>query len=260
VGEAGRDGGGLAVGRDVDADRREVAVVLVHGQDGVERRAPREPHAGRERRGLVEEEVPFLRGSLPGALLGSVARVLVGGARGPASALRQRAAVRAAAELEPDGAGARRGPGRNAGGRAPYARRAAGGSAGGARAAGDRAVDVAERLNDPELISLACASRAYASIPAGNWDGAGADIDRALSLSRQFGALQATTFALIQLGRLCLLRGDWQQASRSLEECVDMALAVEKTPSGNYLGHTALPLDWAYTNARLICRPADRVP
>ncbi len=39
------------------------------------------------------------------------------------------------------------------------------------------------------------------------------------------------------------------------DESVDMALAVEKTPSGNYLGHTALPLDWAYTNARLICRP-----
>jgi hypothetical protein len=39
------------------------------------------------------------------------------------------------------------------------------------------------------------------------------------------------------------------------DERVDMALAVEKTPSGNYLGHTALPLDWAYTNARLICRP-----
>jgi hypothetical protein len=39
------------------------------------------------------------------------------------------------------------------------------------------------------------------------------------------------------------------------DECVDMALTVEKTPSGSYLGHTALPLDWAYTNARLICRP-----
>lgn len=39
------------------------------------------------------------------------------------------------------------------------------------------------------------------------------------------------------------------------DEQVDMALAVEKTPSGNYIGHTALPLDWAYKNARLICRP-----
>jgi len=34
-----------------------------------------------------------------------------------------------------------------------------------------------------------------------------------------------------------------------------VALAVEKTPSGNYLGHTVLALDWAYKNARLICRP-----
>jgi len=39
------------------------------------------------------------------------------------------------------------------------------------------------------------------------------------------------------------------------DEQVDMALAVEKTQSGKYLGHTALPLDWAYTNARLIVRP-----
>ena len=39
------------------------------------------------------------------------------------------------------------------------------------------------------------------------------------------------------------------------DDVVDLALAVEKTPSGRYLGHTILPLDWAYKNARLICRP-----
>ena len=39
------------------------------------------------------------------------------------------------------------------------------------------------------------------------------------------------------------------------DEMPDMALAVEKTPSGKYLGHTMLPLDWAYLNARLVCRP-----
>lgn len=39
------------------------------------------------------------------------------------------------------------------------------------------------------------------------------------------------------------------------DEQVDMALAVEKTASGSYLGHTVLPLDWAYKNARLVCRP-----
>jgi cold shock CspA family protein len=35
----------------------------------------------------------------------------------------------------------------------------------------------------------------------------------------------------------------------------DLALTVEKTNVGSYLGHTVLPLDWAYKNARLICRP-----
>jgi cold shock CspA family protein len=39
------------------------------------------------------------------------------------------------------------------------------------------------------------------------------------------------------------------------DDQVDMALSVEKTPSGNYLGHTILLLDWAYKNARLVCRP-----
>ena len=39
------------------------------------------------------------------------------------------------------------------------------------------------------------------------------------------------------------------------DEKVDIALVVEKTKSGNYLGHTILPLSWAYNNARLVCRP-----
>ena len=39
------------------------------------------------------------------------------------------------------------------------------------------------------------------------------------------------------------------------DEKVDIALVVEKTESGNYLGHTILPLEWAYSNSRLICRP-----
>lgn len=39
------------------------------------------------------------------------------------------------------------------------------------------------------------------------------------------------------------------------DERIDLALVIEKTNSGNYLGHTILPLDWAYSNARLITRP-----
>ena len=39
------------------------------------------------------------------------------------------------------------------------------------------------------------------------------------------------------------------------DERVDVALAVEKTDVGSYIGHTVLSLDWAYMNARLICRP-----
>jgi len=39
------------------------------------------------------------------------------------------------------------------------------------------------------------------------------------------------------------------------DEHVDIALACGKEPSGNYLARTILPLEWAYMNARLVCRP-----
>ena len=38
---------------------------------------------------------------------------------------------------------------------------------------------------------------------------------------------------------------------------VDLALVVEKTDSGRYFGKTILTLDWAYNNARLVCRLDD---
>ena len=39
------------------------------------------------------------------------------------------------------------------------------------------------------------------------------------------------------------------------DELIDLALVTEETQSGSYLGHTVLPLSWAYSNARLITRP-----
>jgi len=39
------------------------------------------------------------------------------------------------------------------------------------------------------------------------------------------------------------------------DDNVDVALVVGRQKSGNYIGHTILPLDWAYSNARLITRP-----
>lgn len=35
----------------------------------------------------------------------------------------------------------------------------------------------------------------------------------------------------------------------------DVALVIQKQESGNYEGHTIIPLDWAYSNARLVTRP-----
>ncbi len=39
------------------------------------------------------------------------------------------------------------------------------------------------------------------------------------------------------------------------ENVINVALVIEKQPSGNYIGQTILPLEWAYSNARLITRP-----
>jgi hypothetical protein len=39
------------------------------------------------------------------------------------------------------------------------------------------------------------------------------------------------------------------------DEIVDVALVISKNPSGSYQGSTILPLEWAYKNARLVCRP-----
>jgi hypothetical protein len=39
------------------------------------------------------------------------------------------------------------------------------------------------------------------------------------------------------------------------DEVVDIALVVTREASGTYQGRTILPLDWAYKNARLVCRP-----
>jgi len=39
------------------------------------------------------------------------------------------------------------------------------------------------------------------------------------------------------------------------DDVIDLALVTELTKSGNYLGHTILSLDMAYSNARLITRP-----
>jgi hypothetical protein len=36
---------------------------------------------------------------------------------------------------------------------------------------------------------------------------------------------------------------------------VDLALVVERTASGAYQGQTVLPLNQAYSNSRLVCRP-----
>jgi len=39
------------------------------------------------------------------------------------------------------------------------------------------------------------------------------------------------------------------------DEKVDLAMVVTRNENGSYQGRTVLPLAWAYSNARLVCRP-----
>jgi tetratricopeptide (TPR) repeat protein/transcriptional regulator with XRE-family HTH domain len=86
-----------------------------------------------------------------------------------------------------------------------------------------RAVQVAEQLNDPELIAAGCCSHAMAALMIGTWDDAEADIDRARSLLGQISAWDTRCSVLQQHGRLHVLRGAWAVATRSLDECIAMA-------------------------------------
>jgi tetratricopeptide (TPR) repeat protein/transcriptional regulator with XRE-family HTH domain len=95
------------------------------------------------------------------------------------------------------------------------------GEASQARAAGDQAVMIAERLGDPEVMTLALASRALTALP-GEGEAARLDIERALSLRPDDGSSDATAFALMQYGRYFLYRGDWDDAARYLNRCLDM--------------------------------------
>lgn len=53
-----------------------------------------------------------------------------------------------------------------------------------------------------------------------------------------------------RLDKMCLML----PLSLRSEDNVDIALVISKIKSG-YRGETILPLNWAYNNARLICRP-----
>ena len=65
-----------------------------------------------------------------------------------------------------------------------------------------------------------------------------------------------TTAAHPQIRFETVTVADLRASSKALEDHkVDIALVVTRNPSGSYQGRTVLPLEWAYQNARLVCRP-----
>src|SRR5439155_21241356 len=91
-----------------------------------------------------------------------------------------------------------------------------------------RALEVAERLDDPTLIAEIECSCFYVDAYTGNWEQARAHVERGVAMSRRIGVFWRSAYPLIERGRLCLCEGAWEEASGYLAEGVALA-----EPSGN---------------------------
>jgi tetratricopeptide (TPR) repeat protein len=93
----------------------------------------------------------------------------------------------------------------------------------------------AEQQGDPALIAYLTVRRGTGAFFSGDWAQARADFERALALCRQTGMSYAAPFPLLDLGRLCLAEGSWEEAVGYLEQSCAIA-----TRSGDLN-----PLRWA---------------
>src|SRR5262245_15839709 len=81
----------------------------------------------------------------------------------------------------------------------------------------ERAVTVAERLDDPQAIANAVGHRGVIAFYSGQWEQARADFERGVSLSRQAGAELALMYTLIWRGWLRLWTDERAAATQDLE-------------------------------------------
>ena len=88
----------------------------------------------------------------------------------------------------------------------------------------ERAYEVAERRGDPVQIAFMTTRRGMSAFLTGDWSQARVDYERAVALSRQIGASWGSMYPLLDLGRLCLAEGAWEEAARYLEEGVAIAV------------------------------------
>lgn len=83
----------------------------------------------------------------------------------------------------------------------------------------ERALQIAERHGDQAMAALLMTGHGMSAFYMGDWPAARRDYERAVSLSRAVGISWSSAYPLLDLGRLCLAEGAWDEANRCLAEC-----------------------------------------
>jgi class 3 adenylate cyclase/tetratricopeptide (TPR) repeat protein len=86
-----------------------------------------------------------------------------------------------------------------------------------------RAVEVAERLGDPFEISYRAVEAAYGTFLLGDWKKSRHFAERALSAALLLDALRLFLQPLYTLGELSMYEGEWEEATRYLDEALVVA-------------------------------------
>jgi tetratricopeptide (TPR) repeat protein len=97
------------------------------------------------------------------------------------------------------------------------------GAPGTSRRHGDRALALAEQLENPPNRSFTLALCGWLAALAGDWRGAHAHLDQALALSRQLGPSWYSPYVLTFQARLSLAEGDRAAAAAALREAIALA-------------------------------------
>jgi tetratricopeptide (TPR) repeat protein len=123
-----------------------------------------------------------------------------------------------------------------------------------ARRLDDRAIHVAEQSSDAWEMMVARTSRCMRAICTGEWTLAQADIEATVSLRHQIGPSEATGFALLQHGRLCLYQGHWDAAVRHLEGSVALFERSRHVPHLRWAHSALAELDLLTGDPEKACR------
>ncbi len=84
----------------------------------------------------------------------------------------------------------------------------------------ERALSIAEQLEDPAEMAFMHFSYGWLLFAAGEWAQARGELERALELSRGMSLSWQPAIAASRLAHLCLAEGDWEEAARHLDEAV----------------------------------------